>query len=210
MKILDPLERHDAPDASRDVLNSLEGEMGDLPNLYQVLAHSPSALRAYVAMNKLLKDSGLTDEEQQVVLLTASRENRCEYCMAAHSASARVAGLDEDALESLREGKHIRNDDRLEALRQFTQRVVAKRGRLEDEDIDVFLAAGFDEGNVLDVMLGVSLKTLSNYTNHIAHTPLDERFQDMHWDPSRDMRERGAGRRQSDRPLPARGSRYSH
>lgn len=210
MKILDPLERHDAPDASRDVLNSLEGEMGSLPNLYRVLAHSPSALRAYAAMNKLLKDSGLTDEEQQIVLLTASRENRCEYCMAAHSTGARVAGLDEDALESLREGQHIRNDDRLEALRQFTQRMVAKRGRLEDEDIDVFLAAGFDEGNVLDVMLGVAMKTLSNYTNHIAHTPLDERFQDMHWDPSRDMRERGAGRRSSDRPIPARGGRYSH
>ncbi|MBW3567147.1 MAG: hypothetical protein KY410_04160, partial [Proteobacteria bacterium] len=123
---------------------------------------------------------------------------------------ARAAGLDEDALESLREGQHIRNDDRLEALRQFTQRVVAKRGRLEDEDIDVFLAAGFKESNVLDVMLGVAMKTLSNYTNHLAETPLDEKFQDMYWDPSRDMRMRGGGRRRTDQPVPARSGPYSH
>lgn len=210
MKILQPLDQDQAPPASRDVMNSLEAESGDLPNLYRVLAHSPSALRSYAAMNKMLKDSDLTDEEQQVVLLTASRENRCDYCMAAHSSGARAAGLDEDALESLREGQHIRNDDRLEALRQFTQRVVAKRGRLEDEDIDVFLAAGFKESNVLDVMLGVAMKTLSNYTNHLAETPLDEKFQDMYWDPSRDMRMRGGGRRRTDQPVPARSGPYSH
>lgn len=210
MKILQPLDQEQAPPASRDVMNSLEAESGGLPNLYRVLAHSPSALRAYAAMSKMLKDSGLTDQEQQVVLLTASRENRCDYCMAAHSSGARAAGLDEDALESLREGQHIRNDDRLEALRQFTQRVVAKRGRLENEDIDVFLAAGFKESNVLDVMLGVAMKTLSNYTNHLAETPLDEKFQDMYWDASRDMRTRGGGRRRTDPPIPARSGPYSH
>ena len=210
MKILQPLDQTRAPSASRDVMNSLEAELGDLPNLYRVLAHSPSALRSYAAMSKMLKDSGLTDQEQQVVLLTASRENRCDYCMAAHSSGARAAGLDEDALESLREGQHIRNDDRLEALRQFTQRVVAKRGRLEEEDIDVFLAAGYKESNVLDVMLGVTMKTLSNYTNHLADTPLDEKFQDMYWDPSRDMRVRGGGRRRSDQPIPGRSGPYSH
>jgi len=210
MNILRPLDREQAPDASRDVMNSLENDLGQLPNLYRVLAHSPSALRAYAALNKMLKDSGLTEEEQQVVLLTASRENRCEYCMAAHSSGARAAGLDEDALESLREGEHIHNDDRLEALRQFTQRVVAKRGRLEDEDVDVFLAAGFNEGNVLDVMLGVAMKTLSNYTNHIAETPLDDRFEDMNWDPNRDMRARGGGRRRTDQTVPVRSGPYSH
>lgn len=209
MPILQPLARREAPESSQDVMNSLEHELGELPNLYRVLANSPSALRAYAAMNKLFRDSGLTEQEQQVVLLTASRENRCEYGMAAHSTGARASGLDEDVLESLREGQHIRNDDRLEALRQFTQRIVAKRGRLKDEDVDVFLAAGFNVGNILDVMLGVTMKTLANYTNHIAETPLDERFQEMQWDSRADYRSRSGDRRGS-RAFASRGSRYSH
>lgn len=210
MNILQPLNRDEAPAASRDVMNSLEGEFGFLPNLYKVLAHSPSALRAYAALNKLVKDSGLSDAERLVVLLAASRENRCEYCMAAHSAGAQVTGLSEDAIESLREGRQIHDDDRLEALRRFTQRVVLKRGNLDEEDVDAFLAAGFDESNVLDVILGVAFKTLSNYTNHVAETPLDERYEKSRWTMRGDTRSAMPGRRRSDYTVPSRGSRYSH
>lgn len=210
MNILQPLQRDQAPDASRDVMNSLEGEYGFLPNLYRVLAHSPSALRAYAALNKLVKDSGLSEAEQTVVELAASRENRCEYCMAAHSAGAEATGLSEDSIDALREGRQIHDDDRLEALRRFTQRVVLKRGNLEDDDIDAFLAAGYEEHNVLDVILAVAMKTLSNYTNHVAETPLDDRFEKMRWSMHGDTRSAMPGRRRSDYTIPARGSRYSH
>ena len=214
MKILQPLDRAHAPDASRDVMNSLEHEMGFLPNLYRVLAHSPSALRACAALNKLVHDTSLSAGEQQAVLLAVSREHRSEYSIAAHSYAARGAGLDEDELDALRESYPVPNNERLEALRRFAQRVVVRRGQLEEDDIDAFLAAGFEEHHVLEVILAVATKTLTDYTSHVAQTPTDERFAEMGWQIRQQVREQerreSAGRRRADRVVPSRGSRYSH
>ncbi|HEX7029853.1 MAG TPA: carboxymuconolactone decarboxylase family protein [Gammaproteobacteria bacterium] len=217
MNLLEPLEQENAPDASRDVMNSLEGEMGFLPNLYRVLAHSPSALRAYAALNKLVHDTALSPAEQQVVLLAISREHRSDYSIAMHSSMARGAGIDEEELDALRESYPIPNNERHEALRRFTQRVILRRGRLEDDDIDVFLAAGFEERHILDVILAVTMKTLSDYTNHVADTPVDEKYEEMRWQirqqQARDFafeRRETPGRRRGDAPLPVRGGRWSH
>lgn len=214
MNLLQPLDRDAAPDASRDVMSSLEGEFGFLPNMYRVLAHSPSALRAYAALNKLVHDSSLSPEEQQVVLLAASREHRCEYSIAAHSYSARGAGLDEDELDALRESVPIPNNERLEALRRFAQRLVIRRGQVDDDDLDAFLAAGFTEAQVLDVILAVAMKTLSDYAAWVAKPPIDERYEEMRWamlQRSRESERReSAGRRRNDRAVPMRGSRWSH
>jgi uncharacterized peroxidase-related enzyme len=212
MNILQPLTREQAPDASRDVMNSLENEMGFLPNLYRVLAHSPSALRAYAALNKLVHDTSLSLEEQQAVLLAISRENHCEYSMAAQSYAARGAGLDEAELDALRESRPVPNNARLEALRRLAQRVVVRRGQLNDEDIDAFLAAGFNERQVLEVILAVAMKTLSDYASHVARPPVDERYAEMSWEMRQQERREltSAGRRRADRIVPSRGSRYSH
>ncbi|HEX7048146.1 MAG TPA: carboxymuconolactone decarboxylase family protein [Gammaproteobacteria bacterium] len=215
MAMLEPLDQETAPDASCDVMNSLAGEMGFLPNLYRVLAHSPSALRAYAALNKLVHDTGLSRAEQQVVLLAASREHRSDYSIAMHSSNARAAGIDEEELDALRESYPIPNDERHEALRRFTQRVIIRRGRLEEDDIDMFLAAGFEERHVLDVILAVSMKTLSDYTDHVADVSIDEKYEEMRWQirqqQARDFdRRETPGRRRSDEVVPVRGSRWSH
>lgn len=215
MKILEPLEQDEAPDASRDVMNSLEGEYGFLPNLYRVLAHSPSALRAYAALNKLVHDTALSPAEQQVVLLAASREHRSDYSIAMHSSSARGAGIDEEELDALRESYSIPDNERHEALRRFTQRVILRRGRLEDDDIDMFLAAGFEPRHVIDVILAVTMKNLSDYTDHVADIPIDDKYEEMRWQirqqQARDMdRRESPGRRSNDGVLPMRGSRWSH
>lgn len=215
MNILKPLRRGEAPDASRDVMNSLENEMGFLPNLYRVLAHAPSALRAYAALNKLVHDTSLSPEEQQAVLLAISREHHSEYSIAAQSYSARGAGLDEAELEALRESYPVPNNERLEALRRFAQRVVVRRGQLNEDDVDDFLAAGFDERQVLEVILAVAMKTLSDYASHVARPPVDERYAEPGWQMRQQAREQerrelAGGRRRADRIVPSRGSRYSH
>lgn len=217
MKILEPLDPQSAPDASRDVMNSLQGESGFLPNLYRVLAHSPSALRAYAALNKLVHDTALSPAEQQVVMLAASREHRSDYSLAMHSSNARGAGLDEEELDALRESYEIPANERHEALRRFTQRVVMRRGRLEEDDIDAFLAAGFEESHILDVILAVAMKNLSDYTDHVANIPIDDRYEEMRWQirqqQARDSaieRRESPGRRRSDTVVPVRGTRWSH
>jgi uncharacterized peroxidase-related enzyme len=170
-----------APAASKPQLKSAKSKYGFIPNLMGELAASPTALEAYSSLSSLYGKSGLTAAEQQVVLLTTSFENNCEYCVAAHSTVSLNVGLDREDLIAIREGRAIASDPRLEALRQFTQTVVRERGLVEHSDVDAFLKAGFTKANVLDVITGVTMKTMSNYTNHIAETPVDEAFQAMSW-----------------------------
>lgn len=115
-----------------------------------------------------------------MVWLTASRENTCHYCMAAHSALAQMANVEGDIIEALRDGKPL-GDDRLEAVRLFTHAVIRHRGFVPEDETQVFLAAGFTQRQILDIVLGVAMKTLSNHTNHFADTPVDDAFHAHAW-----------------------------
>jgi len=170
-----------APAASKANLRSVRARFGFIPNLMGELAASPTALEAYSGLSAQFGQSGLTAAEQQVVMLVTSFENNCGYCMAVHSTIALNVGLERMALRAIREGRMIETDPRLEALRQFTRIVVRERGLAGRADVDAFLRAGFTKANVLDVVTGVAMKTLSNYANHIAETELDEAFQPMAW-----------------------------
>jgi uncharacterized peroxidase-related enzyme len=161
-----------APEASRPALADLKAKRGSVPNLHARLAEAPVALQAYTGLVALVAASSLTAAEQQVVYMTANVIHECEYCTAGHSALARNAGLDEAAIEALREGGPLA-DPRLQALRAFTAAVVLERGRVQPGELDGFLAAGFTRAQVLEVLVAVAAKTISNYANRIAGTPLD-------------------------------------
>ncbi len=177
----------DAPENSRDILESTQKKFGFIPNLFGVLAESPAALEGYATIGDAFSRSSLSPAEQQVVLLATSFDNGCTYCMAAHSAVATMVKVGEEVVQALRNGKPI-PDERLEALRIFTSSIVEKRGWVTQENIQSFLAAGFNKAQVLEVITGVAQKTLSNTTNHIAHTPLDEAFQPFSWEaPKKDV-----------------------
>jgi alkylhydroperoxidase family enzyme len=92
-------------------------------------------------------------------------------------------------IEALRAGKPIR-DPRLAALAEFTATMVQKRGNPTDRDVRHFLEAGFTEANILEITLAIAVKTLSNYSNHVFHTPVDEPFQAFAWQPAHRAAER--------------------
>ena len=169
-----------APAPAREALLAVKGRFGMLPNLLAILAESPAALNGYLTVAEAFESSSLSPAERNLVLLMASLENGCEYCVAVHSMSARRQGLPDDVISALRGGATL-NDPRLEALRQFTQAVVRQRGWAESA-AERFLAAGFTQAQVLEVVLGVTQKTLSNYVNHLAHTPLDAMFAPGKWE----------------------------
>lgn len=170
----------DAPGKSGELLEGAQSKMGFLPNLYAMLAESDAALQAYLDLSALVaKGTDFSPAEQQLVLLVSSVENDCRYCVAAHSSGARLAKLDKAIIEAVRTGQPV-SDPRLEALRRFTEAVVIKRGHVQEE-METFLAAGFTRRQVLEVVLCVSMKTLSNYANHIVDTPLDTMLQRMEW-----------------------------
>lgn len=171
-----------APEGARTKLEATRKSLGFIPSLYAVFAENPAILEAYATLGNIFARAGLTPLEQQVVTIAASVENECHFCVAAHSTISKGQGLDMDVIAALRDDRPI-DDDRLEALRRFTRQVVTQRGFVADADVDAFIAAGYDRAAVLGVILGVSLKVLSNYTNHVAETPVNEQFQAHAWEP---------------------------
>lgn len=169
-----------APEGADETLRKTAKSFGFVPNLYATLAESPAAVEAYSTLSNAFGKSGFSPAERQVVLIAISAENGCHYCVAAHSTVAANSGLDDADIEALRSGKPL-SDDRLEALRTFTLTVVRERGWVAEETVEAFLKAGFTKANVLEVIVGASLKTISNYVNHIAETPLDDAFKARAW-----------------------------
>lgn len=169
-----------APEASRATLEATGKKYGFVPNLFGVLAESPTAVQAYAAINKALEQSALSPVEQQVVALTVSATNDCAYCMGAHSAVAQMVRMPEDILLELRDQKPL-SDRKLNALRTLVLSMMRHRGWVPEEDLEHFVAVGYTRRHVLDVITLLALKTLSNYANHIAQTPLDPQFASHAW-----------------------------
>ena len=169
-----------APEESRPILKGVKEAYGFVPNLFGVFAESPAAAQAYAAIAQALEKAALDPIEQQVVFLSVSAKNGCEYCVAAHSTIAKGAKMPDEVLTALRDKKEL-PDARLQALAAFTRAVVEQRGWVSDDDLQAFTAAGFERRHVLDVLTILAMKTLSNYANHIAKTPLDDAFADQAW-----------------------------
>lgn len=178
-----PIPRLDqAPAASRDTLAAVKAKYGFVPNLLAGLAQAPAALHGYLALADLMTQTSLSAAEQQTVALAVSTENGCGYCVAAHSVLAgQVLGASQIA--ALRRGEPT-GAARIDALASFTRAVVAARGWVDSRELDAFFAAGFAREQVLEIVLGVAQKTLSNYANHLLQTPLDPAFESARWHPA--------------------------
>lgn len=158
------------------------GKLGFIPIMYTVMANSPGLLDTYLhGYARFREMSGFAPHEQEVVLLAISRENGCGYCVAAHSFLAdKMSGVSTEVTDAIRAGTAI-PDARLAALHDFTRRMVATRGLPTQADVKAFLSAGYTERQILDIVLAIAVKTLSNYANHLFHTPLDALFADRAW-----------------------------
>lgn len=170
-----------APEAARPRLEGAQKQMGFVPNLFGIMAEAPASLEAYQELSRIFDTTSLSPVEREVVLLAAAVENRCHFCVAAHSGRAKKAGMAEPDLEALRAGTDL-TDPKLNALAGFTRAVVRERGHVDDATVQAFLDAGYERQQVLEVILGVAIKTLSNYTNHIADTPLNEQLRPLAWE----------------------------
>ncbi len=168
-----------APVGSRSILEANQKKLGFVPNLMGVFAGAPSAISSYQTLTDQVEATSFSPTETQLVLLTISAVNDCDYCVSAHSTIAGMQKVDPDVIAALRDGTPLANP-KLEALRSFTRAVVEKRGWVED-DLAAFEAAGYESAHVLEVITATAMKTLSNYVNHIAKTPLDAAFQANAW-----------------------------
>ncbi|RUL87950.1 carboxymuconolactone decarboxylase family protein [Tautonia sociabilis] len=177
---LEILQEENAPVEARREMQRIRERYGFVPNLIGLMAHAPALLKAYEGLQRLFDETSLSPVERQVVVLTTSAVNGCEYCVAAHSLGAKMEQVPPDVVDAIRAGRPIA-DGRLDALRTLTADIVGSGGWPSEATIEQFLANGYAPHQVLEVVLGVGMKTLSNYTNHIAHTPLDPQFSPAAW-----------------------------
>ena len=169
-----------APAESKAFLEAAQKRTGRIANVYGALAEAPVAIEAYDMLGTLLRRASFTPTERHVVWFTINAYHDCHYCMAAHTLLAKAENVPEDVIETARAmGSY--DDPRLEALRVFTLDRVDSRGFTPPEDQEAFLAAGFTRQNVLEIIVVIAHKVLSNYTNHIVEPPLDEAFAQFIW-----------------------------
>lgn len=169
-----------APEASKTLLEQSQKANGMIPGLHGVLAGAPGLLEGYQTLHKLFTESSFNAEELTVVWQTINVEHECYYCVPAHTAIANMMKVDPAITEALRNGTELPTE-KLQALHAFTLAMVRSRGQITPEELQAFYMAGYEERQVLEVILGLSQKVISNYTNHIANTPVDAPFQKFAW-----------------------------
>ena len=172
-----PVSDDQAAGKAKDLLEGARAKLGFVPNMYRGMAVNPGLLSTYLHGYALYRESGnFTPPEQEVVFLTVSLANGCDYCTAAHSMLAiKMSKLGEAHTQALRDGKPL-SDAKLEALRKFTHHMWETRGLPTKAEAKAFKAAGYGDVHVLEIILALAVKTISNYANHVNHTDVDEVF----------------------------------
>ena len=166
-----------SPEGSRAFIDTVITNNGFLPNLIGVLANAPVALETYLTVSGINARSSLSLAEREVVQITVAGVHGCDFCVAGHTAIAlKKAGLERDLVRALQERASTGNA-RFDALVAFTRAVILTRGKVAKGELADFVAAGFTEQHVLEVILGVSLATLCNFANNLAGTDINPQLQ---------------------------------
>lgn len=176
MKAFHIHDRESAPADSKPLLEKSIRAFGSIPNLHGVMAEAPTALASYQELHEQFLKTSFTAEEQTVVWQSINVEHGCHYCVPAHSAIAKAMKVDSKLNDALRDGAPL-GDDQLEVLRDTALAVVRDRGVVTDDLLQRFYAAGYTQQNLLEIVVGVAQKVMSNYINHFAQTPVDKQFQ---------------------------------
>ncbi|GGI71492.1 carboxymuconolactone decarboxylase family protein [Shewanella gelidii] len=170
-----------APAESKAMLQQAKNNNGMIPNLLGVLSESPQTFAAYSQLHQLFTESSLDHEEMTVVWQTINAAHNCTYCVPAHTAIAHSMKVDPELTEALRNGDAMPTE-KLQVLRDTTLELVQERGELSSVSLERFYSVGYAQRQLLEIVLGLSQKVISNYVNHLAHTPLDSAFQPFAWE----------------------------
>jgi uncharacterized peroxidase-related enzyme len=162
--------RDDVTPDNQAIFDNLKKALGFVPNLYATFAHSPTALGTYLALQNA--KSSLKPKEREVINLVVSQVNDCEYCLAAHTALGKMVGFTEAQILEIRRGR-ASFDPKLDGLARFVREVTEKRGHVSVAATDAFLAAGWSQANLVDAIMVVGDKSISNYLHGTTKIPVD-------------------------------------
>ena len=161
-----------APAAAQPLLQAVHKQLGVVPNLFRVVANSPAALEGYLGLNGALAKGALDPRTRERLAIAVAQLNGCDYCLSAHHYLGKnLAKLDKAELAAARTGHS--GDARADAALRFATKIVETRGHVGDADLAAVRATGFSDGEVIEIVLHVTLNTLTNYVNEVAKTVID-------------------------------------
>lgn len=176
-KLFVPWTKETAPEASLAILDQAETVFGFVPNLMGTLAGAPAAAKGYHALIFEFTKGSLSPQEQQLLLLAVSVENKGSYCTLAHSATAKgLAHVPADIINAVRNREPIA-DSKLNALLSLTRELVRERGYADPELVQALIAAGYRKEQIMEILWGIAVKTISNYLDHLSPLQIDPAFQ---------------------------------
>jgi alkylhydroperoxidase family enzyme len=170
-----------APERSKPALQQLQSAFGMLPNLLGAMATSPVLINELVGLFKHVHGSSFTEAQVQTVLLTDAVTNASTWAVAFHTTLALKEGIDPADVQAIRE-RRLPRDSKLAALSGLARTMIEKRGRLNEQDVDRFIAAGFGKDHALEVIGIVAASTITNYTGSLTKPPVDAQFQAHAWE----------------------------
>lgn len=162
--------RDQVSENNQSIFDNLKKALGFIPNLYAYYAKSEHALGEYLQFQN--RKSSLSKKEKEVINLVVSEYNDCYYCQSAHTVIAGLNGLDEDQILSIRQA-NASFDKSLNALAKTTLAIISNRGKISEADKDFFFEAGYNEENLIDLVMNIGEKTISNYIHNIAQFEID-------------------------------------
>ena len=170
MNTFNVLTREEVNTKNQEIFDGLKSQLGFVPNLYATYAHSETALENYLSFAGA--KTSLSAKEKEAVNLAVSQVNNCEYCLAAHTAIAGMNGFTPDQILELRAGE-ASFDTKLNALASLAKNITENRGKAENNYVQQFLDAGYTKGNLIDTIVLVGEKTISNYVHNTTQVPVD-------------------------------------
>lgn len=171
-RIHTPATISDAPTPAQALLVGVERQLGSVPNLFRIIANSPAALEGYLGLSGALGKGSLDARTRTRVAMTVAELNGCEYCLSAHTYLGKnLAKLDDEELSANRSARSV--DARAAAALQFVSKLVRARGHVAEVDVQEVKAAGYDDAQVVELILHVALNTFTNYLNSALGTEVD-------------------------------------
>ncbi|CAL2080383.1 carboxymuconolactone decarboxylase family protein [Tenacibaculum sp. 190524A02b] len=156
---------------SKELFDAVNAKLGFIPNLIKVFGNSPATLQSYLSLSDLTASGNFSGKFREQLALAIAEENQCNYCLSAHTAIGKMNGLTDAETEENRKGEA--SDAKVQAGLQFAQSVTKNRGNVTSEEIKAVKDAGYNDSDVLEIVLNVVANTLTNYVNHIAETEID-------------------------------------
>jgi uncharacterized peroxidase-related enzyme len=171
MARIEPIDPKDATGKAKDLLDGVQAKFGKAPNIFKTMAHSPAALEGFLQLHGALAGGILSASFQEQVALCVSEVNGCNYCLAAHTAMGKGAGLSEEETIANRQG--VSSDPKIHAGLEFARQIVSSKGWISDDDYNAAIKAGYSSEEIIEIIALVAKNLFANYFNHIAGTAID-------------------------------------